>query len=535
LFSFSLISFLSLFFCWGARRAHLKVIDYETTLSCSIGSIRKESHFFEKYESKFCQKFAIFVRQFNNCCGLNATFFFLGVWPCRFLCASEYSFLQASTLQNLNLHLFCPRHKNHKLHQLPICHFVELHPQTFSSFSCPSQAEQLMATPVHFFLLSLLVSSVLCAPLGRVPLRKAKNEISHEHAQALTHYLPLKFSGGATPIPLSDFDDAQYAGQIALGTPAQQFTVVFDTGSSNLWVPSSKCPLTVIACDLHHKYYGSRSSTYVANGTTFQIQYGSGSMSGFLSQDTLLFGGLAVPRQIFAEATALPGITFDLAKFDGLLGLAFDTISVDRVVPPWYNILNNKLVTDPVFSFWLSKNASGPSGGELLLGGTDPKYYTGPITYVPLVNKTYWEFKLDDVLLKDASLGYCSNGCHAIADTGTSLLAGPAAQIKALNTKIGAVTIINGEAILACEEIPIMPDVTFVLNGQKFTLTPSQYVIRTSGSSSECISGFLGIDMPADIGPLWILGDVFISTYYTIFDFGNSRLGFAQAKQNLSL
>ena len=99
-------------------------------------------------------------------------------------------------------------------------------------------------------------------------------------------------------------------GAIAYVLP--QFKVILDTGSSNLWVPSSKC--TSIACFLHAKYDSSASSTYKQNGTEFSIQYGSGSMEGFVSQDVLTIGDLTIPGQDFAEAVKEPGLTFAFGK-----------------------------------------------------------------------------------------------------------------------------------------------------------------------------------------------------------------------------
>jgi len=383
-------------------------------------------------------------------------------------------------------------------------------------------------------LLVFLFAFEVCYGFHAIPLSYKPHDHTMIGKRAAHVQAKYGAAAGNGTVILTDYQDAQYYGPISIGTPSQTFQVVFDTGSSNLWVPSSKCPVTVLACDLHKKYHAEQSSTYVANGTAFAIQYGSGSMKGFLSTDTLTFAGLPIVRQSFAEATALPGITFDVSKFDGILGMAFDTISVDAVVPPWYNLLSQRLVSSSLFAFWLSKDPRGESGGELTLGGVNTARYTGSIYYQPLANKTYWEIALADIKVGGASQGFCNGDCHAIADTGTSLIAGPKAAVSALNRKLGAINIIEGEAVFpSCALTKTLPPVAFTIGTQSFSLTPDQYVVvSTSNGTSVCISGFLGIDLPADIGPLWILGDVFISTYYTIFDFGNSRLGFATAVQN---
>jgi len=324
---------------------------------------------------------------------------------------------------------------------------------------------------------------------------------------------------GGHNVPLSNFMNAQYFAEITLGTPPQSFKVVLDTGSSNLWVPSSKC--TSIACFLHSKYDSSSSSTYKANGTEFKIQYGSGSMEGFVSSDKFTMGGLSVTGQDFAEATKEPGLAFAFGKFDGILGLAYDTIAVNHITPPFYNFVNQKLVDEPVFTFRVG--SSEEDGGEAVFGGIDDSHYKGSsIHYVPVRQKAYWEVELEKISFGDEVLELEATG--AAIDTGTSLIALPTDMAEMLNTQIGAKKSWNGQYTVDCSKVASLPDLSFYFDGKAYPLSGSDYILNVQGT---CISAFTGLDINLPWGQLWIVGDVFLRKYFTVYDLGRNAVGFA--------
>ncbi|XP_077542490.1 lysosomal aspartic protease-like [Haemaphysalis longicornis] len=337
----------------------------------------------------------------------------------------------------------------------------------------------------------------------------------------------LSDAAAVLPEELENENNLHYYGVITLGTPPQPFKVIFDTGSANLWVPSIKCPATEDGCKDKKKYDSNKSSTYKKDGRKFSIEYGSGIVKGIYSTDVLGVGGGTVQSQTFAEATEARGSIFKAAKFDGLLGLGYPALAEDNVVPVFDNMIKQKLLPKSVFSIYLNRQPNAVPGGEIYFGDINKARYTGDITYTPVTKKSYWQFRMEGMQVKKDKT-FCIGGCDAVVDTGSSFIEGPKDEIERLNSYLRATETPTGEWRVKCANIPKMPKIIFFIGGKQFTMTAEEYVIQLQTPKKlKCFSGFAVSDTPTK--KFWVLGQVFIGRFYTIFDRASDRLGFANA------
>nr|BAU16179.1 pepsinogen A3 [Cynops pyrrhogaster] len=310
--------------------------------------------------------------------------------------------------------------------------------------------------------------------------------------------------------PMTNYMDMSYYGTISIGTPPQDFNVIFDSGSSNLWVPSVCCSSS--ACSNHNRFSPSSSSTFQSTSTSLSIGYGTGSMTGVLGYDTVQVGGLTVTDQVFGLAYTEADF-FSEMQFDGILGLAFPSLSEDNATPVFDNMWSQGLLSADLFSVYLSPN--GASGSVVIFGGYETSYYTGTLNWVPLSAETYWQITLDSISMNGNVIA-CNGGCQAIIDTGTSLIAGLSPGISNIQNAIGAYQNSNGEYVVNCNSISSLSDIIFTINGVQYPVPASAYIDQNS-----CSSNF------QDTDGVWILGDVFIRQYYVVFDRAANYIGLA--------
>ncbi|KAH9898434.1 protease [Cubamyces lactineus] len=310
-----------------------------------------------------------------------------------------------------------------------------------------------------------------------------------------------------------------WAGPIQIGTPGQSFVVDFDTGSSDLWIPSYSC--TSPECKSKRKYNPNASSTSIRRNDTLNTEYGDGtSVSGSVYSDTVVVAGLEVQDYTFGVAEAMSGQTAE--SEDGILGLGLPGLMTLPSVPFLYRAVTTEVMQKYVFAFKLSKNHS-----ELYLGGTDASCYTGDIEYHPIMeDKGFWQLGNATVTVGNTTV---VSGVKTVIDSGTTLIYGPPEDVAKFYESIPGSKLydtINGFYTFPCDAT--RSDVAFSWGGKGWFIDAENFS-HGRAEDGQCIGAVAGRDLGMGDN-VWLVGDSFMQNVYTVFSADNKSIGFATLK-----
>ncbi|KAG1889871.1 aspartic peptidase domain-containing protein [Suillus subluteus] len=355
---------------------------------------------------------------------------------------------------------------------------------------------------------------------------------------------PYSKRANTATIPITDEEnDSSYSGVVSIGTPAQDFNLILDTGSSDLWVATSSCSSCAST-----EFITTKSSTYQSSGSSLQITYGSGSVKGTPSQDTVSFGGFTITQQELLAASSLTSGLLD-SVLSGIMGLGFNTISALNATPFWQALYNANQLSEPLFSFYLERYINQAAmdtapGGTLTLGGTNSSLYQGSIEYMSLAGSpSYWLLDVNSLSVQSKTVSVGSSTLAAI-DTGTTLIAAPNTVAADVWAQVTGSMALTGE-YEGLYAFPCTTDVTVTISfgGSAWTINPADMNIgpvdsSVSGSTTEmCAGGIFDIGTSVGSGsnvPTWIVGDTFLKNVYSVFRANPAAVGFAQLTNGAS-
>jgi len=425
------------------------------------------------------------------------------------------------------------------------------------------------------------------------------------------HVVPLN----RQRVPVEEEDESisfksVYFGSISVGLPEQRFSVVFDTGSGHVILPSQECKSET--CVIHNRYKRSASQGAVdvdVDGTVVKpgaardqitVAFGTGEVTGQFVEDRLCLGSLGGPeaptsaaavaaasaaytqpillvqsgeaelengqpnhtgpKTAFAErsvtanstqeaincvnirmvtATEMSEEPFHAFAFDGVLGLGLDSLALAPEFSFFGMMTEQSSLAHPSFGVFLADSDLELS--EISFGGHSPDKVSSPLTFAPVASPElgYWQVQIKALRIGNRTLDYCDDGlCHAVVDTGTSLLAVPHDFADELQQELEGPlrdppreSSRGGIDCRRAEGVPLI----FEVEGMSITLEPGDYA-REASSSDEtgkaaCQPTMMPLELPEPLGPkLFIWGEPVLRKYYTVYDWKQKQIGFGLAK-----
>ncbi|CAO3610182.1 unnamed protein product [Cunninghamella blakesleeana] len=411
--------------------------------------------------------------------------------------------------------------------------------------------------------LSCLSFTIVTAaePLIRVPITK-------EYTKT-----PILSKRDTYQAPIYNFQQSQYLVQVSIGTPAQNFTLTVDTGSSDLWVPSVACPIS--NCPVN-RFDPNKSSTFKASNTPLSITYGKGAVNGTYASDTVTIGSISVQQQQIGLASYTESIFLDVTSTgqvipihsddnsvsaNGILGLGFPGLTKSSLAssqpynPFVFNLVEQKLIQQHVFSIYLNSVDSKGWSGEIIFGGIDPSKFTGEISYAP-VPKTpmvsgdaiygYWAvpgqgFHIQNGKGPTSNIRY-KQPVATIIDTGSTLSYLPYSVAQPL---LDAITgpgnnrydQASGLFVVDCN-LDKQNTILQVQFATSTNVTETPVVINANvndmvydAGNAGCVFGIGTTSSAISLSEnLLLIGDSILRNAYMVFDMDQKRIGFAQSK-----
>lgn len=339
----------------------------------------------------------------------------------------------------------------------------------------------------------------------------------------------------------------QYYGEVEVGTPPQKFTVIFDTGSGHLLLPSERCNST--ACARHKRFLANKSSTHIPIGwaetpleppedendrDTKEIGFAMGRAKGQFDRDKVCLGGFCGWAD-FMELTEESDDPFRDAKWDGVVGLG-QALSEEPEFNVFQMLANSSTpkMQKPIFAVYLGRTMTDDS--EITFGGVREDRMSGPMTWVDVSEEGYWQFKFEDFAVDGKPAGICAERqppCQAVLDTGSSLMMGPRGDLDQILRMIN----FGSDTTTNCTVKTKFPKLGFMIEGKLFEMEADDYMDRKYDASlpegtDSCWAHLMPIgDMGR--GPLFVLGMPFLRKFYTAYDIEQSKIGMALAKQGM--
>jgi len=394
-----------------------------------------------------------------------------------------------------------------------------------------------------------------------VPLRRFEPEVTQSLIQSEVD------AGGVYQERLVNGFNTYY-GDISVGTPGKQFKVIFDTGSNVLWVPDEAC--TGRGCETaKNRFAVSQSKTAVLLAAKdaeavrqTSLDYGTGSVDGVQVMDTVAFGPIAVPKVGFLVATHSDSDTFVDIPFDGIMGMSRHnkhatmhwgslTAAADQKAeedkpkpavkpalsqrqqmiakfqhqhdaqkseehlnenPGPSEKVNFNFLTQAAAMGAIRRDVSsyflGERGGAVVLGGVDPKFHIGDLSYHNAINSVSGNWVLEVQSFKVRGHDVCKTPCLALIDSGTTAMVVP--SVSALQ--------IMGDG--TSDDNKCDGAATFVIDGHDYSLSQNQWCGRISPAGDRIHSQLAGLtEDPKLAHHTWIiLGEAFLQGFYTVFD-----------------